>query len=253
MSEGGDLSGRRVLVTGASSGIGAATCRAIVARGGSVAMVARRKERLEELAEQLGDGAVTVAADVTDLDALQSGIDEAARVLGALDGVVTVAGQMMTGEMASGTPQRWRELIDLNLIGPLATIRFAVDHFPATGRRDVVLVGSTGALTPMPGVGIYAASKRGLEAAFDSLRLELAHAGVNVSLVRPGMFDTEGLTLEGIINDGDVPATDIPYFVDGGVPAQAGPLADCIAYIMGLPDGICVNELVVRPTGQLNP
>ena len=166
---------------------------------------------------------------------------------------ISVAGQMMTGEMASGTPQRWRELIDLNLIGPLATIRFAVDHFPATGRRDVVLVGSTGALTPMPGVGIYAASKRGLEAAFDSLRLELAHAGVNVSLVRPGMFDTEGLTLEGIIIDGDVPATDIPYFVDGGVPAQAGPLADCIAYIMGLPDGICVNELVVRPTGQLNP
>jgi NADP-dependent 3-hydroxy acid dehydrogenase YdfG len=160
---------------------------------------------------------------------------------------------MMTGEMASGNPQRWRELIDLNLIGPLATIRYAIGHFPATGRRDVVLVGSTGALTPMPGVGIYAASKRGLDAAFDSLRLELAHAGVNVSLVRPGMFDTEGLTLEGIIIDGDVPATDIPYFVDGGVPAQAGPLADCIAYIMGLPDGVCVNELVVRPTGQLNP
>ena len=253
MGVGGDLNGRRVLVTGASSGIGAATCRAVVAHGGAVAMVARRKERLEELAEELGDGALAVAADVTDLDGLRRGIDAAARELGGLDGVVAVAGQMMTGEMASGNPQRWRELIDLNLIGPLATIRYVIGHFPATGRRDVVLVGSTGALTPMPGVGIYAASKRGLEAAFDSLRLELAHAGVNVSLVRPGMFDTEGLTLEGIIIDGDVPATAIPYFVDGGVPAQAGPLADCIAYIMGLPDGICVNELVVRPTGQLNP
>jgi NADP-dependent 3-hydroxy acid dehydrogenase YdfG len=253
MGVSGELSGRRVLVTGASSGIGAATCRAIVARGGQVAMVARRKERLEELAEELGDGAVTVAADVTDLDRLQSRIDDAAHALGALDGVVAVAGQMMTGEMASGTPQRWRELIDLNLVGPLATIRFAIDHFSATGRRDVVIVGSTGALTPMRGVGIYAASKRGLEAAFDTLRLELAHSGVNVSLVRPGMFDTEGLTLEGIVFDGEVPAVDIPYFVDGGVPAQAGPLADCIAYIMGLPDGICVNEMVVRPTGQLNP
>jgi 3-oxoacyl-[acyl-carrier protein] reductase len=249
----GDLRGRRVLVTGASSGIGAATSRSIVARGGSVAMLARRKERLDDLADELGHHAVPVQADVTDLDELEGRIEEAARRLGGLDGVVTAAGQMMTGEMTSGTPQRWRELIDLNLVGPLATVRYAVPHFPETGRRDVVLVGSTGAVTPMPGVGIYAASKRGLEAAFDSLRLELAPAGVNVSLVLPGMFDTEGLTLEGIIIDGDVPATDIPYFVPGGVPAPAAPLGDCIAYIIGFPEGICIHEVVIRPTGQLNP
>ena len=249
----GDLNGRRVLVTGASSGIGAATSRSIVARGGSVAMLARRKERLDDLAEELGAQAVPVPADVTDLEGLEGRIEEAARRLGGLDGVVTAAGQMMTGEMASGTPQRWRELIDLNLVGPLATIRYALAHFPEAGRRDVVLVGSTGAVTPMPGVGVYAASKRGLEAAFDSLRLELAPAGVNVSLVMPGMFDTEGLTLEGIIIDGDVSASDIPYFVPGGVPAPPTPLGDCIAYIMGLPEGICVHEIVIRPTGQLNP
>jgi NADP-dependent 3-hydroxy acid dehydrogenase YdfG len=253
MAVDGVLSGRHLLVTGASSGIGAATCRSIVARGGQVAMLARRKERLDELASELGDNAFVVAADVTDLEALEGRVEEAARHFGSLDGVITVAGQMMTGGMTSGTPQRWRELIDLNLIGPLATIRYAVQHFATTGRRDVVLVGSTGAVTPMPGVGIYAASKRGLEAAFDSLRLELAHAGINVSLVMPGMFETEGLTLEGIIIDGDVPNSDIPYFVDGGIPVPPQPLADCIAYIIGLPDGICVNEMVVRPTGQLNP
>jgi NADP-dependent 3-hydroxy acid dehydrogenase YdfG len=247
------LKGRRVLVTGASSGIGAATCRAIIARGGAVAMMARRKERLEELSAELGERSYVVAADVTDLDALEGKIEEAARHFGSLDGVITVAGQMMTGEMASGTPQRWRELFDLNLIGPLATVRFAVQHFSSAARRDVVIVGSTGAMTPMPGVGIYAASKRGLEAAFDSLRLELAHAGINVSLVMPGMFETEGLTMDGIIFDGDIPASDIPYFVEGGVPVPPDSLADCIAYIIGLPDGICVNELVVRPTGQLNP
>ena len=252
---GGDkvLTGRRVLVSGASSGIGAATCRSVVARGGSVAMLARRKERLDEMAHELGARAIPIPGDVTDLDALPSRVAEAATRLGGLDAVITAAGQMMTGEMSSGTPQRWRELIDLNLVGPLATIRYAIAHFSSTGRRDVVLVGSTGALTPMPGVGIYAASKRGLEAAFDSLRLELAPAGVNVSLVMPGMFDTEGLTLEGIVIDGDVPATDIPYFVPGGVPASPEPLGDCIAYIIGLPEGICVHEIVIRPTGQLNP
>jgi NADP-dependent 3-hydroxy acid dehydrogenase YdfG len=248
-----DLRGRRVLVTGASSGIGAATCRAFVARGAAVAMLARRKERLDELAEELGERAMAVRCDVTDLRSLETSVNEAADLLGGLDGVVAVAGRMMAGGITSGNPELWRELIDLNLIGPLATVRHATTRFPRSGRRDVVIVGSTGALTPMPGVGIYAASKRGLEAAFDSLRLELAHYDINVSLVMPGMFETEGLTLEGVIIDGDVPVTEAPMFVEGGGPAHPESLADCITFIMSLPEGICVNELVVRPTGQLSP
>src|SRR5580700_7921326 len=100
----GVLSGRRLLVTGASSGIGAATCRAIVARGGAVAMVARRRERLEELAAELGDAAVSVPADLTDLEQLAAAITAGADALDGLDGVIAVAGQMMTGAMASGTP-----------------------------------------------------------------------------------------------------------------------------------------------------
>jgi len=248
-----DLSGRRVLVTGASSGIGAATCRAVVDRGGTVAMLARRKQRLEDLAEELGDRATAVCCDVTDLNSLQKSVNEVADLLGGLDGIVAVAGRMMAGGITSGSPERWRELIDLNLVGPLATVRYATARFPESGRRDVVIVGSTGALTPMPGVGIYAASKRGLEAAFDSLRLELAHQHVNVSLVMPGMFETEGLTLEGVIIDGEVPVTDAPMFVEGAGPAPPESLAECITFIMSLPEGICVNELVVRPTGQLVP
>jgi 3-oxoacyl-[acyl-carrier protein] reductase len=248
-----ELSGRRVLVTGASSGIGAATCRAVVDRGGTVAMLARRKDRLQNLAEELGDRAHPFCCDVTDLSSLEASVHEAADLLGGLDGIVAVAGRMMAGGITSGTPERWRELFDLNLVGPLATVRYATARFVSSGRRDVVIVGSTGALTPMPSAGIYAASKRGLEAAFDSLRLELAHRGVNVSLVMPGMFETEGLTLEGVVIDGDVPMTDAPMFAEDAGPAAPASLADCIAFIMGLPDGICVNELVVRPTGQLIP
>ena len=253
MSVTADLSGRRVLVTGASSGIGAATCRAIVGCGGSVAMLARRKERLDELADDLGDRAVGVPVDVTDLDALEGAVDAAARALGGLDGVIAVAGRSMSGTITSGTPQLWRELLDLNLVGPLATVRYAVSHFAATGRRDVVFVGSTGAITPMPAVGIYAASKRGLRAAFDAMRLEFAPSAVNVSLVMPGMFETEGLTLDGIIIDGDVPDVGIPFFVDGTGPVPPTAVADSIAYLISLPEGVAINELVVRPTGQLNP
>jgi NADP-dependent 3-hydroxy acid dehydrogenase YdfG len=253
MADDGELTGRRVLVTGASSGIGAATCRALVAQGASVAMMARRQERLDELAAELGSAAVPAPADVRDLAALEAAVGAAADRLGGLDGVVAAAGQMMTGEMMSGTPERWRELIDLNLIGPLASIRYAVQHFAGAGRRDVVIVGSTGALTPMRGVGIYAASKRGLEAAFDTLRLELAHRGINVGLVMPGMFDTEGLTMEGLVFDGDIPEIDIPYFAGDWVPAPAASLADCIAYMISRPEGVCIHEIVVRPTNQLNP
>jgi NADP-dependent 3-hydroxy acid dehydrogenase YdfG len=248
-----DLTGRRVLVTGASSGIGAATSRSIVACGGSVAMLARRKQRLDELCDELGDAAVAVPADVTDLDGLATAIDDAARQLGGLDGVVAVAGKSMTGTITTGTPELWRELIDLNLIAPLATVRYAARHFPADGRRDIVLVGSVGALTPVPGVGIYSASKRGLRAACESLRLELAAEGVSVGLVMPGMFDTEGLTLDGLVMDGDVPLYDLPYFVPGTGPASPDPLAATISFMLGLPEGIAVNEMVVRPTGQLNP
>lgn len=248
-----DLTGRRVLVTGASSGIGAATCRSIVGCGGSVAMLARRKDRLDELEEALGERAVGMRADVTDIDGLDAAIDEAARSLGGLDGVISAAGRSMAGSIATGTPQRWRELIDLNLVGPLATVRYAVAHFAASGRRDVVIVGSAGAITAMPGTGIYGASKRGLRAAFDAMRLELAPSGINASFVMPGLFQTEGLTLEGVLIDGDVPANDFPMLAEGSGPAAPEALGDAIAFMIGLPEGVCINELVVRPTGELNP
>lgn len=248
-----DLQGRRVLVTGASSGIGAAVCRSVVSGGGSVAMLARREQRLEELRAELGEKAVPVPCDVTDLEALEPAVGDAVRALGGLDAVVTVAGRSMVGTIATGTPQRWRELFELNLMGPLATVRYAIGHFSGAGRRDVVLVASTGALTPMAGVGVYAASKRGLRAAFDALRLELAPAGVNVGCVLPGMFDTEGLTMEGLVIDGDIPPADIPWFAPDSGPASPADLAEAITFMISRPEGFCINELVVRPTGQLNP
>jgi len=248
-----DLTGRRVLVTGASSGIGAATCRSIVSCGGSVAMLARRKERLDDLHQELGAQAVGVPADVTDLGALEAAIGEAARALGGLDGAVAVAGRTFAGGMVTGSPQAWRELMDINLVGPLATARYAHQHFAGSGRRDIVVVGSTGSITPMPAAGAYSGSKAGLRAACESLRLELAPAGVNVGFVMPGFFDTEGLTLEGIVIDGDVPPNDFPLFADGGAPGDPAVLGDTIAFMLGMPDGIAINELVARPTRQLNP
>lgn len=245
-----DLTGRRVLVTGASSGIGEATCRTIVAGGGSVAMLARRKDRLDALAADLGDRAVPIPTDVTDLEQLETNVAVGAEALDGLDAVIAVAGQNLQGSIHTGTPQVWRDLLEVNLIGPLATVRYAIDAFDDTGRRDVVLIGSSAALTPLPGLGIYSASKRGLRAAFDSMRLELAHLGINVSHVIPGMFLTEGL-IEKVPVDGEKPPTDAEVFVPGTIPAEVGPLVDAIVHLLTLPEGVAVNEITVRPTGQL--
>ena len=253
MSISADLTGRRVLVTGASSGIGEVTCRALVGCGASVAMLARRNNRLAALTAELGERAIGIQCDVTDLEGLDTSIAQAVDALGGLDAVITVAGRGMVGTFASGEPTMWRDLLDLNLIAPLATVRYAIHHFAPAGRRDVVLIGSTGAITPAACVGMYAASKRGLRAAFDALRLELAPDGINVSLVMPGIFDTEGLVGATAIN-GEVNEGAMPSFAAGATtPPKPDPVADTIAFMLGLPEDVCINELVLRPTAQLRP
>lgn len=247
-----DLSSRRILVTGASSGIGAATCRVIVDCGGSVAMLARRKDRLDQLAEELGELARPFAADVTDLDSLRTAVQQAADALGGLDGVVAAAGRNITGTITSGTPEVWRRLLDVDLIGPLATARYAVEHFPVEGRRDVVLIGSTGGVEALPGLGVYGASKRGLRAAFESMRLELAPEGISVTFVTPGLFATEGTKGDLIVRDGTTPAIGVPVFSPGAAPPPPDALAQAIAYLMSLPAGVSISEMLIRPTGQLH-
>jgi len=248
-----DLTGRRVLVTGASSGIGAETCRAVVRAGAAVAMLARRKERLDELRAELGDRAHAVACDVTDLDGLKAAVDESATLLGGIDAVVAVAGQSMVGSLASGDPEGWRNLLALNVLGPLAAARFALPHFPADGKRDVVVLGSTGGMNVLAGAGAYAASKAGLHTACEALRLELAPEGIRVGVVKPGYFETEILVANVVFN-GDAPRTPLPpLFIDGGQIGQPDIVADAVVYMLNQPDGIAINELVIRPTGQLFP
>jgi NADP-dependent 3-hydroxy acid dehydrogenase YdfG len=246
------LSGRKILVTGASSGIGAATCRAVAGCGASVAMLARRKDRLDRLAGELGPGACPIQADVTDLQNLKAAVVQAAEALGGLDGVVTVAGRNITGTITTGTPKVWRQLVDVNLIGPLATTRYAVGHFPASGRRDIILIGSTGGVEAMPGLGIYGATKRGLRAAFESMRLELAPEGISVTLVTPGLFETDGTAGGLVVRDGITPPIEVPVFKHGFAPAPPETLAQAIAYTMSLPEGVSISEMLIRPTTQLH-
>ena len=249
-----DLSGRRILVTGASSGIGAAAARSIVACGASVALLARREDRLEELRADLGAQATSVAVDVTDPVALERAVAAACEGLGGLDGVVASAGRTMFGAITGGDPVLWRDVLDLNVVAPLATVRYAVPLFAEEGRRDVVLIGSAAGLLSQPGVAVYSASKRGLQAAYESLRLELAPRDINTSIVFPGFFETEIFTSpDGITYDAELAVNDFPLFAPGGTPQDPAVLGRIIAFILSLPEGVAINEIAVRPTKHLTP
>jgi NADP-dependent 3-hydroxy acid dehydrogenase YdfG len=183
------LDGRRVLITGASSGIGAAVARSVSDAGGRVALVARRGEVLRELAAEL-DG-VALTADVTDLDALTVATDRAAEELGGLDGLVTAAGLLRPGGVREADPADWRTMLEVNVLGTLHAVRAAAGHLAAADHADVVTLSSmTGRRLSTTELGVYAATKAGVHALSEGLRRELAEDGIRVTVVAPGLVDT---------------------------------------------------------------
>lgn len=249
MAGGIDLSGRRILVTGASSGLGAVACRSLIRCGASVAMLARRKDRLDLLEAELGERAKGYACDVTVQADLKAAIAAGAAAMGGVDAMVAVAGRGSAGTLMTGDPDGWRELLELNLIALLATARHVYDLFPDSGRRDLLFVGSAGGITAMPGVGIYSTGRRGLRAAVETLRLELAGEGIGVGMIVPGMFETEGLIAASQVNGNvDFDRDVMKGFVDGGWhPGPPEAVAEAIAFMLGQPAGVAINELVIRP------
>jgi clavulanate-9-aldehyde reducatase len=186
---------RRILVTGASSGIGEATARALVAEGARVGLLARRGEVLETLADEL-DG-VAVAADVTDAETTRTAVDAAAERLGGLDGVVNAAGLVRPGRVATTDPADWATMLEVNVLGLLHVTQAAIGHLRAAGRGDVVNVSSmSGRRIQTPEMGVYAATKAAVHTLSEGLRRELAPDRIRVSVIAPGLVDTpifEGL------------------------------------------------------------
>ncbi len=164
--------------------------RRVVDGRGAVALLARRADRLQALASELGERATAIPCDVTEPALLATAVGNAAEAMGGLDGIVANAGAARMGHIATGDPEIWREFIELNVIACLSTVRFGLDHI-ATGPADIVLIGSTAAHRPSEATGIYAASKSAVAAAAESLRLEVGSRGVRVCLMEPGRVDTE--------------------------------------------------------------
>jgi NAD(P)-dependent dehydrogenase (short-subunit alcohol dehydrogenase family) len=184
------LQGKAVLVTGAARGIGEHTARAVAARGGRVALVGLETDRLQALAAELGPGHVWFEADVTDQAAVDGAVAGAVEALGGLDVVMANAGVANNNTVAVSPVEAVVRTIDVNLIGVVRTVSAALPHVIAR-RGYVLIVASAASFTVLPGMAAYSASKAGVEAFGNALRLEVAHKGVRVGTAHPSWIDTD--------------------------------------------------------------
>jgi len=198
-----DIRNSVVLVTGASSGIGAATARAAAAAGARVVLAARREERIRALAEELPD-ARAVACDVTDAQQVASAVRTAVDVYGGLDVLVNNSGQGLHVPLEAVDPADFRAVLDLNVVAPLAAMQAVIPVMRRQGAGSIVNVSSGTTLVVRPGAGAYAASKAALNMLSSVARLELASAGIAVSTVYPFITATE---FHRSLRAGGLPAT----------------------------------------------
>lgn len=185
------LTGRRLLVTGASSGIGRAVATAAAEEGASLALLSRREGELTTLADHLPGDHVVVPCDVADLDAAAAAVDRAAEALGGLDGVVNSAGLAVPRDILEGGHDGWRAMFDVNVLGLLAVTTAAVPHLRGQRPADVVLVSSmSGRRRTSTTMSVYAATKHAVHCLGDGLRAECKDLGIRVLTLSPGFVAT---------------------------------------------------------------
>lgn len=248
------LDGTTALITGASSGIGAATARALAAEGAAVALAARRRDRLEELAAELRDGGARVLvlqSDVTMEAQARESVDRTVAEFGGLDTLVNNAGVMLLGPVVGAPLEEWERMVQLNVLGLLYCAHAALPHLlqaaEDSSRRvaDLVNISSVAGRVPRLGSGVYNATKHAVGAFSESLRQEVTRRHVRVSLVEPGAVDTE---LAGH-NRPEVQETMRARFASMER-LQDVDIADAVAWLVTRDRRVAVNEILIRPTEQ---
>jgi NAD(P)-dependent dehydrogenase (short-subunit alcohol dehydrogenase family) len=185
-----DLSGKRLVVTGAARGVGEQVVRLAAARGARVALIGLEPERLRALADELGPAVTWVEADVRDGAALRAAIDQSAQHLGGVDCVVANAGVVAYGTVRQVDDESFERVLDVNVNGVFRTLKYATAHLERS-RGHAVIIASALSFLALPAMASYGASKAGVEALALAYRQEVAHLGITVGLVHPGWIDTD--------------------------------------------------------------
>jgi len=245
----GELSGKVAAVTGASSGIGEATALALARAGCSVALGARRTDRIEALARRISDeggSAAAIEVDVSQEEQARAFVREASERLGRLDILVNNAGVMLLGPFEGGEPDDWRRMVDVNLLGLLYCTHAAVPIMREQGGGDIVNLSSVAGRFARAGSAVYNLTKFGVGAFSEALRQETVEARIRVILVEPGFVDTE---LQGH-NRGPVLDMVEQMREQIGEVLRSEDIADGILYAVSRPPHVSVNEVLIRPSSQ---
>jgi NADP-dependent 3-hydroxy acid dehydrogenase YdfG len=250
------LNGTVALVTGASSGIGAAAALTLAEQGAAVALVARRADRLDALADKIrgaGGTALVLAGDVTVEEQAREMVERTVAELGRLDTLINNAGVMLLGPAVDAPMEEWRRMVEVNLLGLLYCAHAALPHLLSAADddprhvADLVNISSVAGRVARSGSAVYNATKHGVGAFSEGLRQEVTGRHVRVSLVEPGGTDTElsGHNRPEVLEGIKKRFADVERL-------RAEDIADAITYIVTRPRHVAVNEILVRPTEQQN-
>ena len=245
------LEGRKAVVTGASSGIGEATAIALAAEGASVALGARRKDRLDEAVKRIeGEGGTAHAfeVDVSGEDAARDFIKSAADQLGGLDILINNAGVMLLGPIDGADTEEWRRMVDVNLLGLLYCTHAALPLMREGGGGHIVNISSVAGRQANLGSGVYNLTKWGVTGFSEALRQEAMHSGIRVTIVEPGFVATE--LQEQNTNPAVLEAIEKMREQTGEV-MEAEDIAAAIVFAVSQPQRVDINEMLIRPTGQM--
>jgi NADP-dependent 3-hydroxy acid dehydrogenase YdfG len=238
------MDGERVaVITGASSGIGDFTARALGSQGYRLALLARRIDRIEALAAELGEGAVAVEADVTDRVSMVAAAARVADEFGRVDALVNNAGVMLLAPFSSEQKDEIRQMVETNLLGAMTTTEVFLDRL-RDGGGDLVNISSVAGRTARAGNAVYAATKWGMNGWSEALRQEL-RPDVRVIVIEPGAVATE---LPDHITDSETKQSTEEFYRELAIPAED--IAEVIAFAVTRPRRMTLNEILIRPTAQ---
>ena len=246
----GKLEGKVAVVTGASSGIGEATVRALAAEGAAVVAGARRKERLDGLVEEVtqdGGKAIGVESDITDEEQAHYLVRRAVEEFGRIDILVNNAGVMLLSDVSKGLSDQWRTMFEVNVLGLLYATHVAIGYMKEQGSGHLVNISSVaGRKVTRTSNGVYAGTKFAVNAISEGLRMELLEDNIWVTIVEPGAVATE---LPDHITDEE--ARESLSGLLSLERLQAEDIANAIVYAVTQPERVGVNEILIRPTQQL--
>ncbi|KAB2680951.1 SDR family oxidoreductase [Brucella pseudintermedia] len=242
------INGKTIVITGASSGMGAAAARHLAAKGASVVLGARRADRIEALAAEIreaGGKATAVVTDVTRRDDLKNLVDAAVKTYGRIDVLINNAGVMPLSPLDQLKVDEWDQMIDVNLKGVLYGIAAALPLMKAQKSGHIINLSSVAGHKIFGGSAVYSATKFGVRALSEGLREDVAADNIRVTIISPGAVKTELLEH---ISEKDVQKTNQDYVGQVGVPAET--FGRMVAFAISEPEDVGVNEILFRPTAQ---